>query len=203
MICEICHKNEATIHMQEIHGDEKKTLDICSECAASNKIAGSDLEGLNLAEILYNLSSQMLAGQKPDVAGTDHPSLEVETPFPLSCRCGWNTEKFRETGRLGCAECYVVFFPLLRDAIVSMHKGDRHLGKVPVNFSGTETSGILGKRNLVFELATLESRLDEYVKNEEYEKAAEARDEIRALESEIRREMDAGKRKGNGGKKSG
>ena len=201
-MCDICHKNEATIHMQEIHGSEKKTLNICSECAAAHKIVGSDMDGLNLAEILYNLSSQMLAGQGHGEDEQGDPDNPQDPMFPLFCGCGWNTAKFRETGRLGCAECYDVFAPLLKDAIASMHKGAAHLGKVP---PGGEGATALEGRNRAFELATLKARLDAYVREEEYEKAAKVRDDIRKLKAEMEKaeKTRSKKRKGGRGKKSG
>jgi len=98
MLCEICHKNDATIHMQEILNGTKKTLNICSECASQHKITGSDLDGLNLAEILYNLSSQMLSSPKGDGEGAPHPNIQQPDDNSwLYCECGWNTGKFRNT----------------------------------------------------------------------------------------------------------
>ena len=36
MLCEICGKNEATIHIEEITDGKSKTLHLCGECMAKN-----------------------------------------------------------------------------------------------------------------------------------------------------------------------
>ena len=57
MLCEICKKNEATIHIQEIIGGQKKSMHLCSSCAAAKQQGeGLDLGPFNLAGLLYKLS---------------------------------------------------------------------------------------------------------------------------------------------------
>ena len=41
MLCDICHRNEALIHIKEIIGSEKKELNLCEECAARQQQANS------------------------------------------------------------------------------------------------------------------------------------------------------------------
>lgn len=179
MLCDLCNINDATIHVQEINQGKKKTLNICTHCASEHNLSDKEIEGFNLAEILYNLSSQML-NTKPD-----NGSQEIEEPAfhnyelnedfaSLECTCGWNTTKFRETGRLGCAECYKVFEPLLKDALKSMHKGTFHVGKHP---------GVQNDENgkIATKIMSLQKELEECVQKEEYEKAANLRDEINNL----------------------
>ncbi len=193
MLCEICHKNEATIHMQEIHGGEKKSLNICSECAASHKIVGSDVDGLNLAEMLYDFSSKMLASQgKNSDDSALFPSFPLNVDGSLICgECGWDMEAFRGTGRLGCAKCYEVFAPLLQEAIASMHKGVVHVGK-ELSLS-KKRSGRTSKRDLRFEIALLEAELEEHVRREEYEEAAAIRDKIKTIQAKIKTGRKRGK----------
>jgi protein arginine kinase activator len=178
MRCDICNINEATIHVQEINQGKKKTLNICTHCASEHNLSDKEIEGFNLAEILYNLSSQMLNDQPEESAKGDSPSLEhpdfTEGVAYLKCSCGWDTAKFRETGRLGCAECYKVFAPILRDALKSMHKGTFHIGKYP----GTH---IDENGKVAMKIMSLQKELDECVKREEYEKAATLRDQISKL----------------------
>ena len=57
MLCEICHKNEATIHIQEIIGGQKKSMHLCSSCAAAKQQGeGLGFDPFNLAGLLYKLS---------------------------------------------------------------------------------------------------------------------------------------------------
>lgn len=179
MKCDICHKNEATIHIQEILNGQKKNLNICPLCASEKNLTESEIEGFNLSEILYNLSSQML--NSVDSPEEEH-SLPPATPSMLSqasivCKkCGWDTVKFRETGRLGCAQCYSAFEPILSNAISSMHKGSVHIGKHPDAVEGSNAE-------LATKVMSLQKELEQCVAKEEYEEAAKLRDKINELKS--------------------
>ena len=172
MKCDVCHKNEATIHIQEILNGKKKNLNICAQCASEKNLADSEIEGFNLSEILYNLSSQMIneasmQKQTPKQIHESHPAVVCR-------KCGWNTSQFRETGRLGCAECYSVFEPLLKMAIKNMHKGNIHVGKQPATVDGSNAE-------LAMKLLSLQKELEQHVLREEYEHAAKIRDRINSL----------------------
>lgn len=175
MLCKICNKNPATIHIQEIINGEKKSLHICAECAAKKSQSDPVLQGFNLAEMLYNLSGQI------DMTQDEEHKDEVSSAEPqhlLVCDdCGWDTAKFRKTGRLGCAKCYQVFREILTSALKNMHRGAMHVGKRPGGSSNREA----GK--LMLEIMNLQKELDELVQREEYEKAAIVRDKINALKT--------------------
>ena len=180
MICDICNINEATIHVQELKNGEKKTLNICPHCASEHSLAEKEINGFNLAEILYNISSQMMknsgeVGSEPSILNPDFSSEHVTN---LKCKCGWDTVKFRETGRLGCPECYKTFSTLLKDALKSMHKATHHLGKHPEG--SIDTNGQMATKIL-----SLQKELETAVFKEDYEKAAELRDLINELRSGV------------------
>ena len=126
MRCEVCNKNPATIHIQEIVNNQKKVLHICAECAAKKSAEDPMLQGFNVAEMLYNLSGQfgLPAQQDPPV---EHPAEnELECPS-----CGWKSEDLRKSGKLGCQECYRTFGEMLKNALKNMHRGTMHVGKSP------------------------------------------------------------------------
>ena len=55
MLCEICGKNEATIHIEEITDGKSKTLHLCGECMAKNpSLGGVDINAFNLGDIICN-----------------------------------------------------------------------------------------------------------------------------------------------------
>ena len=182
MKCEICNQNDATIHIQEIANGAKKHLNICAECAAKKELLETDFKGLNLAEILYNLSSQVLAPQgSPKGKGKSQAATTQDQPqHPVvSCpRCGWNTTRFRDTGRLGCSNCYKVFEPVLAMAIQNMHKGTMHVGKRPGSAKDTNVK-------LTLKLLDLQKKLELHISREEYEDAARIRDLIKSLKKNI------------------
>ena len=51
MICDICHKNPAVIHIQEIGPNGRHALNLCLKCAAERALDGYEPTG-NLAKIL-------------------------------------------------------------------------------------------------------------------------------------------------------
>ena len=169
MLCEICNKNEATIHIQEIVGGQKKSMHLCSSCAAAKQQSeGLDFGPFNLAGLLYKLSgnSSESADSKPEKEKT-----QLQCP-----QCGWDESKLHSTGRIGCSNCCKVFAPLLEDVLKNIHRGSSHVGKQPSG-KGTELC------RLHRELAGLQRRLQQAVEAEEYEKAAEYRDMIAGLKS--------------------
>ena len=127
MLCQICNKNPATIHVQEIINGEKKVFHLCAECAAKKAETEPILQSFNLAEMLYNFASEN-AQENTDGAEEPVPVASVKC-----AACGWDTERFRKTGRLGCPDCYLVFSEVLSGVLENMHRGCTHLGKVPRN----------------------------------------------------------------------
>jgi len=172
MICDICHQNEATIHIQEIIENQKKTVNICQGCAAKKASAENILDGLNLAKFFYNISSQTAPTKK------DGKDNELFNSLPTCDKCGWNGAKFSETGRLGCAECYNTFKKVLIPALKNMHKGSMHVGKKP-----SSSSYEANKENgaVLLRIMELQKQLEEYILREEFEKAAGLRDKINNL----------------------
>jgi protein arginine kinase activator len=183
MICEICGKNEATIHIQELINSKKKALHICNACAESKGMAKEMLNGLDLAQLMYNISADV----NNSVLFKDLQA-KVVSPPPMKCpNCGWDIVRFTNIGRLGCAECFKTFRTILDQAIRNMHKGSLHVGKKPGDLANASPETMGGKEkpaNIQDKMACvmeLQKRLEEYIMREEYEKAADARDKIAVL----------------------
>lgn len=93
-------------------------------------------------------------------------------------RCHMTYPQFVKIGRFGCAHCYDTFKEQLGPIIRRLHSGNSvHNGKIPKRAGGT----ISMQRNLT----ALKETLGELISKEEFEKAAELRDEIRALEKRL------------------
>ncbi len=180
MICDICKKNEATIHIQEIAGGQKKVIHMCQECAAAKQSdAGFDFGPFNLAEVLYQLSGQ----KPPETAASGATGEKPESGTELTCPdCGWSEAMLRRSGKLGCGRCYTVFAALLNDAFKNMHRGSSHLGKHP---AGNSKASDL--RNCRDRLNSLQKKLQQTIAAEEYENAAVLRDKINELKAECDR----------------
>ncbi len=117
--------------------------------------------------------ADLLAGMVDTMTSTDEERVgRVQCP-----RCGLAYSGFKETGRLGCAECYGAFQFQLRPLLRRIHGDTRHRGKVPAR--GGE--GVARSR----QIQRLHDELQRAVEREEFEHAASIRDEIRRLEAEI------------------
>src|SRR5438552_10196764 len=104
-------------------------------------------------------------------------STDEERVGSVQCpRCGLLYSAFKETGRLGCAECYAAFQFQLRPLLRRIHGDTRHRGKSPARGAGVMTS--------TRQIQRLHDELQRAVEREDFEKAASLRDEIRRLETE-------------------
>ena len=92
--------------------------------------------------------------------------------------CGFTQGDFKKAGRLGCSTCWQVFEAGLQPLLKAMHKGERHVGKVPKK--AAQTVAISEK------IKALTAELDQAVRAERYEEAAQLRDQVRALEAELK-----------------
>jgi protein arginine kinase activator len=86
---------------------------------------------------------------------------------------------FKKTGRLGCSACWETFEAGLASLLKAMHKGDHHVGKVPVK--AVHTLALSGK------IQELSEQLEKAVREEKYEDAAQIRDEIREVETKLKK----------------
>ena len=156
MLCCICKEREAKVHLTQIAGDKMQKVDMCEECAKQKGV--NDPAGFSLADVLLGLGA----------------SQEIEQSGGLKCpRCGFTQADFKKAGRLGCAECYHTFADGLEGLLKTMHKGTRHIGKVP------QTA--LRNRDLADRLKQLRKKLDKAVADEDFEQAARLRDEIKQV----------------------
>jgi protein arginine kinase activator len=164
MLCQICNKNDATIHLTEISNGIRTEMHICEHCAAQQDITVKSHIPIN--ELLSNLLS---------VQPTDDEFFSP-TEQQLACpKCGLTLAQFRKEGVLGCPYDYQVFEKSLRPLIEKAHNGGiTHCGKIPLT-TPTDT-----KKQM--ELLTLHRQLEEAVQREDYELAAKLRDKIKQNE---------------------
>lgn len=103
---------------------------------------------------------------------------EAQQPQEETCsNCGMTYRDFSRTGKIGCSCCYGAFGDKLEPLLRRIHGASTHIGKVP-----KRSEGLLEIRQRVKEMRR---RLEQHVLHEEYEQAANVRDEIRELEKEL------------------
>ncbi len=163
--CQNCQKNQATVHLTEIQDNRMTELHLCQSCAEE--------KGLNAVPATPKFSIGELLANMVDGMST----TEEERVGPVQCpSCGMHYSMFRETARLGCAECYQAFGSKLRPLLRRIHGSTRHVGKLPAR-DGAE---ITPQR----QVQRLHDELLRAVEREEFELAAEIRDRIKNLEKE-------------------
>lgn len=163
MLCCICKEREATVHLTQIAGDKMQKVDLCEECAKKKGV--NDPTGFSLADLLLGLGASQEIDQS---AGGG----ELKCP-----RCGFTQADFKKAGRLGCPDCYQTFAEGLESLLKSMHKGTRHVGKVP--------ESLRQSRDLTDRLRSLQKRLNKAIEEENFEQAAVLRDEIKQMNTQL------------------
>ena len=161
MLCNVCKKNEATVHLTQIVENKMQKIDLCDTCSKEKGL--TDPTGFSLADLLLGL-------------GASQEMERISAGAEIKCpHCGFTQADFKKAGRLGCSECYVTFAEGLDVLLKSMHKGTKHIGKVP--------EPLRQSRDLSDKFRTLQKRLEKAISEEDFEMAAVCRDEIKQLKN--------------------
>ncbi|GAE31453.1 UvrB/UvrC motif-containing protein [Alkalihalobacillus hemicellulosilyticus] len=170
MLCQECNQREATLHFAKIINGEKTEFHICEKCA---KEKGEYSPGSNSFSI-HQLLSGLLHFEQP--VQSDNGQTKAHEDLKCS-KCGMTYVQFTKVGRFGCDHCYKSFSSKLDPILKRVHSGNHtHAGKIPKRIGG----GIQIQRKI----DGLKQELRGYIDDEAFEKAAEIRDQIRALEKE-------------------
>jgi protein arginine kinase activator len=160
MLCGICGKNTATVHLTEIINNQMTELHLCEECAQKKSIEMQQQFGL----------ADLLAG----LAEFGKPS-QTKVIGRLKCpNCHMTYSEFSKIGRLGCSKCYISFRKYLTSLLKKIHGSNQHLGKSPL-----KAAKAVKKRADIQQLRRL---LQHAIETEEFEEAAKIRDRIKELE---------------------
>lgn len=172
IVCQICGKRPATSHLSELgpDGQERKDLHLCATCIQDLSL---DLSA-NPPSIASILQRKKQGGE---ATPTDGPADAVEDqPDPACPGCGLLLSEFSARNRFGCAQCYEAFRDQVEPLLVRYHGTAAHLGRVPSQAQSEAAAVRLARR------AHLDSQLKAALKAEDYERAAELRDELRTLD---------------------
>ncbi|MEI6277851.1 MAG: UvrB/UvrC motif-containing protein [Verrucomicrobiae bacterium] len=159
MQCDVCQSKEATVFLTQIVEGKMQKVNLCEACSKEKGV--NDPTGFALADLLMGLG----AAQE-----IEHSAGSIKCPV-----CGFTQADFKKTGRLGCSACYAVFADGLSSMLKNMHKGTTHTGKAPAAFQERRAQGE--------KLRDLQDNLHQAVVAEEYERAADLRDQIRRMEA--------------------
>jgi protein arginine kinase activator len=165
MLCDNCKERDAIINLTQVEHDSKVTLHLCEQCAQQK---GVETGGAILKSPLGNFLGALGKGAALVPAAADGARCPA---------CGSTLRDFRDSGRLGCDQCYVAFDAHLRDLLRRLHGSSQHVGEP------YETPGAAGDdSDPRSRLLELKAQLRRAVDGENFELAAELRDRIRVLE---------------------
>jgi protein arginine kinase activator len=160
-LCSVCKEKPATLFLSNISTEGKKQdLDLCNACA---KAKGDD----PLAFLVSDADVMLGLGAAQEITQTTG-GVDLKCP-----RCGFSQADFKKSGRLGCPECYQVFAEGLAGLLKTMHKGTHHTGKTP--------EALRQSRDNAERLKSLQKKLAKAVESEDFEQAAQLRDELKEI----------------------
>ena len=162
MLCENCHQNQAAVHVQQNVNGKKTEMNLCQNCAGIVEVP------VSFENIVHGFLGSFLSNPNVSVQGAS------EDNFKKCQSCGMSYESFKNTGRLGCADCYAAFNEPLRAVLKNVQGSNVHQGKIPGRFFDE----LHNKR----EIDKLRLELSKSIEKEMYEDAARIRDRVRELE---------------------
>lgn len=166
MKCQKCGKENANTHVKTIINGDYKEYILCADCA---KEMGYNNVFTNMEQEFSSLLGSFF--------GNTLPARSQATRCPS---CGSTYYDIADSGKVGCAQCYSTFYDLLLPSIRRIHGNTAHCGKKSV--AGIEYTQTPDKEP--DRITLLKDRLDKAVKEQNFEEAAEIRDEIKKLEDQ-------------------
>lgn len=217
MKCDRC-ESEATVHEVTIKSGRRHEKHLCERCAAEQGIPISS--NTPLTELL----SQFVSLQ---AAAKEAKGQAIAATADMCPACGMTFAVFRKNEKLGCMHCYTTFEGQLGKLLERLHEGaTHHVGKTPRRLFAASTRGaggigagenevsapaprvgpkvvVLTAAQVQRRAANLKKKLDEAVALEQYEKAAQIRDELLKLQRLIAPESQGPSAPQGPGKESG
>lgn len=162
--CDQCDR-PATYHAVEIIKGKKIEKHLCDQHAAEDGL------GIKSAHAPIN---ELLTNFVKATGNPDKPAASLD----LTCQdCGLSFSAFRDKSLLGCPSCYTAFEAPLSSLLERAHEGgSHHIGKVPRRGGG-------GSEQRQLQITRIRKRLDDAVEAEDYELAAQLRDDLSELDS--------------------
>ncbi|OGS37353.1 MAG: hypothetical protein A2293_05190 [Elusimicrobia bacterium RIFOXYB2_FULL_49_7] len=161
MNCESCGKHPATVHFTQIINNKKTLQNLCKACAEKRGFAGHvspAAKGFGVENLVSKIANE----------------YEEENNAVACGSCGLKYIEFKQSGRLGCGECYSAFEARLDDLLRKIHGSSHHIGKIPKDLE----PAISENR----QVETLRKEMRRAIEKEDFERAAYLRDQIKQRE---------------------
>lgn len=163
MKCQNCGKKEATVRYYENINGNQKEIFLCADCAK---------------KLGFNSFSDIFSPIYTTITGFMDDEDEDAQICP---NCGYSFDEYTKTGLFGCPECYNTFKDKLDSMFLKLNGKNRH---VPILKNTKVSNNIDNNDKKLNKIDELKAELKKLVNNEEYEKAAKIRDEIKKIQKE-------------------
>ena len=168
MLCQNCGKYEATTHIKRVVNGDTTEMHLCADCA-QHLGYGDMFSGFGLS------FDDFFGGFLEDTF------QKIPAPGEDRCpKCGNSFGDIVRSGKVGCSECYKLFYDKLLPSIQRIHGRIKHSGKqIPVKTQSKKIEEI-EKEDPV---EAMKAQLKDAVEKQEFERAAVLRDKIKEAES--------------------
>lgn len=163
MLCEKCGQREATTHLKQMINGNTTILNLCPDCA--------EQMGLNSLFHGFHFNIGDLFGE---LLGNISPAAILSPERKICSGCQSDLKNIIDTGKIGCPRCYTTFREELLPTVEKLHGKVHHEGKLP------HSAGEAARKKA--QLNQLRKKLEEAIRAQAFEKAAEYRDQINELE---------------------
>lgn len=165
MLCQHCHEREATTHLRRTINGATEEYMLCSDCAKE----------MGVGSIFSDFSTDF----NTLLGSFFSNALPARTGAVRCSSCGSTLNDIARTGMVGCADCYETFYSELLPTIRNVHGNTEHCGKHP-HRSSEEPSAPQPDDSL----DALKAELQQAIDKQDFERAAELRDQIRDKEAQ-------------------
>lgn len=173
MMCQHCGQRTATTHIKTIINGQLTETHLCSQCAKKQGYGHMLSEWNGFGSLLGGLLGQSTETQEKRCPG-----------------CGASFRQISKSGQVGCAQCYETFRSQLLPVIERVHGTAQHKGKVPggsalrVQEQNRQMVSVDDKKAArMSEIDQKKQLLQKAIETQDFEQAAELRDQIKELES--------------------
>lgn len=156
--------NEPCLSPKIIHLDNMQ-LHVCEKCVNQYCILNPKIESNSMAsKIISRIISY----------------LKKEKNVKKCPKCGITTEEIKDTGQLGCAECYDYYKCSIEHVLINFHGDTVHRGKSPKHLTEEKILGIKE------DIRNLKTKMKKAISIENYEVAGVLKIKIQDLEEKIK-----------------
>ena len=169
MLCQHCQKNEATTHIKTNINGTVTEYRLCADCA----------QELGYGSMFPDFTADF-GGMLGSFLSAALPARSGAARCP---ECGYTMNDIKKSGKVGCANCYDLFFSELMPTIRSIHGNTEHIGKRPViEYTENREEEKAPADDKTKKIEQLRAELKKAIEDENFERAAQLRDEIKGQE---------------------